>query len=108
MHIMSRKNAIIAVASFLFIITALDFLITNDTDEIYIPESTPGIRTVNARYSDNLIYVDVYLRYPLTCKDVVDILGVQAFNLDRRLYVPSCRIINSELIQIVYSIQITT
>jgi len=62
-----------------------------------------GIVDVNIKYKDKKIFLMVELNKPLSCSNVIEILGVQQIVVKERTYTPDCKKINSKLMQITYT-----
>jgi hypothetical protein len=69
---------------------------------------TTGIKRVDVEFSSRKIYLSVYLEKPLSCKRVIDVLGVGPLSIKTHTYVPTCNVINDELIKITYEEAIQT
>ncbi len=62
-----------------------------------------GIKKIRAEYADKKIYLDVYTEYRLTCKSVIDTLGIEPITLKNKTFIPTCSVINDELVEIIYT-----
>ena len=69
---------------------------------------TTGIKRVDVEFSSRKIYLSVYLERPLSCKNVIDVLGIGQLSIKAHTYVPTCTVINDELIKITYNEAIQT
>lgn len=62
-----------------------------------------AIVSMEVEFNDREMYLNIYLNRPLTCEQVIQTVGIQSFMVKNTDYVPSCEIVNTNLIKITYT-----
>lgn len=101
------RVALIAGLSSLLIAALLDFTMLNDIESSTMAVGRLGIHSIETKYLKHSVYMNVYLNFPISCKNVIDTLGIKPFKNREREYTPTCQVVNDSLIQITYSAQVT-
>ena len=75
----------------------------NPTGAEHIHIVADGISHADLEFEGNSIFLNVYLLRPLTCKEVINQLGVSPISIKNKSYSPSCSTMSDRLIRISYS-----
>ena len=79
----------------------------NPTGLEHIHIVSDGISHAELEFEGNSIFLNVHLLRPLTCKEVINQLGVSPVWIKNRSYNPSCSTMSDRLIRISYKETIT-
>lgn len=98
---------LLAGVSFVAATLTMNWLINEDPTESFLKpvttsEASGEIKNVEFEFYRNKIYLNVHLNSPLTCKEVIERLGITNFVIKDREYIPSCAVVSKSLIQITY------
>lgn len=106
MNISVGNLVISAIVSIAFSALTLNWLITDEVEEMFFEQSTEsnltGIKNLKINSKNNNIYLNVYISKPLTCKEVIDILEIKNLPFKGKIYSPHCEISTKELVIITY------
>jgi len=61
-----------------------------------------GIGKVEIEIKGQLIYMNIYLDQPMSCKQALRLLEISDLDVDGKTYVPVCNIINYHLLRVNY------
>jgi len=91
-------------------VLVLNWLVNDDIAKSFLIHATvehrqSGIGEMNVAFEDNDILLNVNLTRPMSCYDVIDLLGVEDLPLRGRIYVPTCKIVKPEYVVITYKKQ---
>ena len=62
-----------------------------------------GVKSVSVRFDNDEIYLNVHSNRQLTCEIIVNSMNINTLIVRNHKYFPKCKVVNNELIQIVYS-----
>lgn len=62
-----------------------------------------GIEKVEVEFAKKQIFLNVHLSKPLTCNQVIKLLGIESLPVKEKIYVPTCVKAESNFIRITYS-----
>lgn len=62
-----------------------------------------AIDRMEVEFNKDEMYLNIYLNHPVTCKEIIQVVGIQSFAVKNIDYVPSCSIINDKLVRITYN-----
>jgi hypothetical protein len=79
------------------------FLFATKTDDL----SYVGIKDYKIDFKDKAILLNITLSKPLSCGEVIEILGVEDLVIRERTYSPRCKLVSPTLIIITYGETIT-
>lgn len=87
------------------------FVRQDDSSEFFHNPNTlqgkqEGIDRVDVEFSEHNINLQVYLNTPQTCADVIRLLGIGAFVVQHKQFIPSCQEVGADLIKVVYTEQL--
>lgn len=71
-------------------------------EPVFLNVKNEAISSIDVEFSDRKIYLNVYLNQPMTCKEVITLLGIESFSLKDKIYAPSCSRIDKNLVKITY------
>jgi len=82
---------------------SLNYWTDFSTETLLYSNADDGIEKVDVEFGRNTIHLNVYLTQPLTCKQVINKLGIETLPVKNRVYTPTCSTISGTLIKIVYT-----
>ena len=66
-----------------------------------------GIEKVDVEFGKNAIYLNVHISKPLSCREIINKLGIETLPIKNKVYTPTCSTVSGTLIRIIYTEAIT-
>lgn len=91
-------------------VLVLNWLVNDDIAKSFLIHATAehrqsGIGSVKVEFEENNILLNVNLTRPMSCADVIEILGVEDLPLRGKIYIPTCKTVKPESVVITYKKQ---
>ncbi len=93
--------------AFIGSVLILNWLVNDDMTKTFLTHATEehrqtGIKELSLETKGSEILLNVELNRPMSCPDVIEILGVENLPLRGKLYEPVCTVIGPKVMVIVY------
>lgn len=103
----TSRTLIISGVLLLVLIATAVYWVDNVEESLLISSAdtslSSGIEKIDIEFSKRKIYLNVHISKPLTCKEVIDTLGIQTLPIKEKVFVPTCSAVSKELIRVVYT-----
>lgn len=72
---------------------------------VLIENNKESIKSVDMDFKETSFLLNVHLSKPLSCRQIIKVLGIRSLPINDKTYSPSCSIVTNDLVQIVYAIR---
>jgi hypothetical protein len=102
-----RTSFFAVLLSLVLTVLTLNWIINDDItkcflDPVFFSVESEAISNVDVEFSNRKIFLNVHLNQPMTCKEVITLLGIESFSIKEKVYAPSCSRIDKNLVKITY------
>lgn len=101
------RTLLVAGALSAAITTGLVTWLDSPSETLLYEDIDQGIDKVDVEFGKNKILLNVHISKPLSCKEVIDKLGIETLPVKNKVYIPTCSTVSGTLIRIVYTEAIT-